>query len=42
MAEKTAANAATKKADGEAGVLANIAAMPEPDRVIAERFHAIV
>ena len=30
------------KADGEAEVLANIAAMPEPDRAIAERLHAIV
>jgi len=42
MAEKKAANKATKKADGEAEVLANIAAMPEPDRAIAERLHAIV
>ncbi len=30
------------KADGEAEVLANIAAMPEPDRSIAERLHAII
>jgi len=30
------------KVDGEAEVLANIAAMPEPDRAIAERLHAIV
>jgi len=36
MAEKKA------KVDGEAEVLANIAAMPEPDRTIAERIHAIV
>ena len=42
MAEKKAANKARKKADGEAEVLANIAAMPEPDRVIAERLHAII
>ncbi len=42
MAEKKAADKATKKADGEAEVLANIAAMPEPDRAIAERLHAIV
>jgi len=42
MAEKKAANKATKKADGEADVLANIAAMPEPDRAIAERLHAII
>ena len=31
-----------KKADGEDAVLENIAAMPEPDRALAERFHAIV
>ena len=42
MAEKKAAPGATKRADGEAEVLANIAAMPEPDRAIAERIHAIV
>ena len=30
------------KVDGEAEVLANIAAMPEPDRAIAERLHAII
>jgi hypothetical protein len=30
------------KADGEADVLAKIAEMPESDRVMAERFHAIV
>jgi hypothetical protein len=30
------------KAGGEAGVLANIAAMPDADRVIAERLHQIV
>jgi uncharacterized protein YdhG (YjbR/CyaY superfamily) len=28
--------------DGESAVLAKIAEMPEPDRVMAERFHAIV
>jgi hypothetical protein len=33
---------ATKKADGEAAVLAVIAAMPEPDRAIGERLHAII
>lgn len=33
---------AGKKVDGLADVLANIAAMPEPDRVMAERFHEIV
>jgi len=30
------------KADGENDVLANIAAMPEPDRAIGERLHAII
>jgi len=30
------------KADGEADVLAKIAEMPEPDRSMAERIHAIV
>jgi uncharacterized protein YdhG (YjbR/CyaY superfamily) len=30
------------KADGEADVLAKIAEMPEPDRVLAERLHVIV
>jgi uncharacterized protein YdhG (YjbR/CyaY superfamily) len=30
------------KADGETDVLAKIAEMPKPDRVIAERIHAIV
>ncbi len=29
-------------ADGESAVLATIAAMPEPDRVIAGRLHAII
>jgi uncharacterized protein YdhG (YjbR/CyaY superfamily) len=32
----------TGKADGEADVLAKIAEMPEPDRAMAERLHAIV
>lgn len=31
-----------KKADAEAAVLAKIAEMPQPDRDLAERFHAIV
>lgn len=31
-----------KKADGEGDVLAKIAEMPEPERTIAERLHAIV
>jgi uncharacterized protein YdhG (YjbR/CyaY superfamily) len=30
------------KADGEADVLAKIAAMPKPDRTMAERLHAII
>jgi len=31
-----------KKADGEGDVLAKIAGMPEPDRAMAERLHAVV
>jgi uncharacterized protein YdhG (YjbR/CyaY superfamily) len=31
-----------KKADGEADLLAKIAEMPQPDRAMAERIHAIV
>lgn len=34
--------AASSKADGERDLLAKIAEMPEPDRAIAERIHAIV
>src|SRR5271157_4716205 len=30
------------KADGESAVLATIAAMPEPDRALGQRLHAIV
>src|SRR5215467_10949910 len=30
------------KADGESNVLAKIAAMPEPDRTMAKRLHAII
>jgi uncharacterized protein YdhG (YjbR/CyaY superfamily) len=30
------------KADGESAVLAKIAEMPEPDRAMAERIHAII
>ncbi len=33
---------AAKKAEDEAAVLATIAAMPESDRVIGERLHAII
>ena len=32
----------TKKADEESAVLAAIAAMPEPDRVVAERLQAVI
>ena len=31
-----------KKVDGESDVLAKISAMPEPDRAIGERLHAII
>jgi uncharacterized protein YdhG (YjbR/CyaY superfamily) len=34
--------AATSRAEGESDVLAKIAEMPEPDRAMAERLHAIV
>src|ERR687891_1003532 len=34
--------AEARKADGESAVLAKIAEMPEPDRALAERLHAIV
>jgi len=34
--------AAAKNADGESEVLAKIAEMPEPDRAMAERLHAII
>jgi hypothetical protein len=34
--------AAAGKADGESAVLAKIAEMPEPDRAMAERLHAIM
>lgn len=37
---KAASRAA--KADGESDVLAKIAAMPPPDRALAERLHAII
>jgi uncharacterized protein YdhG (YjbR/CyaY superfamily) len=43
-AREMKASARRKKgaADGEADVLAKIADMPEPDRVMAERIHAII
>jgi uncharacterized protein YdhG (YjbR/CyaY superfamily) len=34
--------AAARRADGERDVLAKIAEMPEPDRSLAERLHAII
>ncbi len=34
--------AAAQKADGESDVLAKIAEMPEPDRAMATRLHAII
>jgi uncharacterized protein YdhG (YjbR/CyaY superfamily) len=34
--------AAARKADGESAVLAKIAEMPEPDRAIGKRLHAII
>jgi uncharacterized protein YdhG (YjbR/CyaY superfamily) len=34
--------AAAGKADGESDLLAKIAEMPEPDRAMAERLHAVV
>ncbi len=37
-----AKTARAKKSDGEADVLANIAAMPAPDRAIGERLHAVI
>jgi uncharacterized protein YdhG (YjbR/CyaY superfamily) len=39
---KAEARANKKKADGESDVLAKIAEMPEQDRAMAERLHAIV
>jgi uncharacterized protein YdhG (YjbR/CyaY superfamily) len=43
-AQELKAEARTKKdkADGESEVLAAIAEMPEPDRVLAKRLHAII
>ena len=41
-AEKARRGPRAAKADGEADVLAKIAEMPGPDRVMAERLHAIV
>ena len=41
-AKRRSAAASDAAADGEADVLAKIKEMPRPDRVIAERIHAIV
>ncbi|MFO0826361.1 MAG: DUF1801 domain-containing protein [Gemmataceae bacterium] len=45
MAEKKAKPAAKKpsgKADGESEVVASLSKMPEPDRKLGERLHAII
>jgi uncharacterized protein YdhG (YjbR/CyaY superfamily) len=39
---KAAARPRAGKADGESDVLAKIAEMPEPDRAMAERLHALI
>ena len=39
---RAAARAGADKADGESDVLAKIAEMPEPDRSMGERLHAII
>src|SRR5688500_16775362 len=39
---KAEARADKNKAEGESAALAAIAAMPEPDRAIAKRLHAII
>jgi uncharacterized protein YdhG (YjbR/CyaY superfamily) len=39
---KAEARANKNRADGESDVLAKIAEMPEPDRAMAERLHAII
>ena len=39
---KAEARASKNKEDGERAVLAKIAEMPEPDRAMAERIHAII
>ena len=40
--QKAEARRGADKADGESDVLAKIAEMPEPDRAMAERLHAII
>ena len=39
---KSARRTGAREADGEADVIAKIAEMPEPDRTLAERLHAII
>ena len=39
---KAEARASKTKADGESDVLAKIAEMPEPDRAMGERLHAVI
>jgi uncharacterized protein YdhG (YjbR/CyaY superfamily) len=41
-ARELKAGARAGKADGESDVLAKIAEMPEPDRAMAERLHALI
>ena len=41
-AQELKAAARADKADGESAVLAKIAEMPEPDRAMGERLHAII
>ena len=41
-AARRSPRAAERKADEESAVLAKIAAMPEPDRAMGERLHAII
>jgi hypothetical protein len=41
-AQELKADGRADKADGEKAVLAKIAAMPEPDRAMGERLHAII
>ncbi len=42
MRERAREQKAAGKADGESEVLAKIAEMPDPDRTMAERLHAII
>jgi hypothetical protein len=39
---KGATKKTAKKVDGESAVVATLAAMPEPDRAVGERLHAII